>query len=103
MGKDNSNKMTKTQYRTLVDETLSISLKKQAENDTLIWQSIVNQIKDIKKEVIDNQRLKGWDDINDRYTLGMIAVHEFDDDDEMQTRLCDIFSGAIEYHSMPGE
>lgn len=99
----NTSKMSKKQYRALVNDALSIFLSKRAEYNTVLWNSIVNQIKDIKKEVVDNQNFKGWDDINDRYTLGMIAIHEFDDGDKMQTLLCDVFSGAMDYYYMPEE
>lgn len=100
MEKYSENIMTKKQYQALVDDTLSIALNMMAENNTAIWHSIVNQIKDIKQEVVESQRLKGWDDINDRYTLGMIAVHEFDEEDEMQSRLCDVFRGAVHYNEL---
>jgi hypothetical protein len=41
--------------------------------------------------------------ITERYTLGAIAVKNFDESDEIYQRLCDIFGGAIVYHELPDE
>ena len=98
-----SNNRTKAYYREILDSTLEIAEKQLTNNENPLWISIVNQIKDIKENVVNTQSITYWEDIYDRYSLGRIALDYFDDDDEMQDRLCDIFGGAVHYSELPDE
>ena len=93
--------MTQNSYNQLVNETLIIAENRRSLEQTTIWNSIINQLRDIKIMVIEKKTFKDWEEIYERYTLGTIAIHEFSEGDEMRTRLCDIFGGAVDYLSMP--
>ncbi len=94
---------TKSYYRQIIDSTLSIAEDHVKESGSPLWISIVNQIKDIKENVVDTQSLTDWEDFYDRYSLGRIALEYFEEDDEMYQRLCDIFGGAVHYNELPEE
>lgn len=94
---------TKSYYRQIIDSTLSIAEDLVKEGGSPLWISIVNQIKDIKENVVDSQSITDWEDIYDRYSLGRIALEYFEEDDEMYQRLCDIFGGAVHYNELPEE
>ena len=92
---------TKERYSQILDETrriaeqeLSLTLKGE---DSDIWISIISQIKDIRKKIVDSHVYMEWEDVYARYSIGSIGVEYFDDDDEMHIRLCDIFHGAVHY------
>lgn len=95
-----SNNRTKEHYQKIVDETLLISEERLKKEQLLLWNSIVNQLQDIKLMIIGKQAFSDWEGIYDRYTLGTIAVREFTEGDEMQARLCDIFWGAVHYSEL---
>lgn len=98
-----SNHRTKAYYIEILNSTLEIAEKQLTMIESPLWISIVNQIKDIKENVVNTQSITDWEDIYDRYSLGRIALEYFDDNDEMQDRLCDIFSGAVHYSELPEE
>lgn len=95
-----SEKKTKHHYKEILEETLSISKDNLNKYNTSLWNSIVNQILDIKENIVQNQTIDDWEEIYDRYTLGTIAIQNFADDDEMQNRLCDIFGGAVHFDEL---
>lgn len=92
-----SENKTKRYYKELLEETLSIASDNSKKHNTSMWHSIVNQIIDIKENVVQKQIFDDWEEIYDRYTLGTIAIQNFEENDEMQHRLCDIFGGAVHY------
>lgn len=98
-----SNNQTKAYYRQILDSTLDMAENHMNESESPLWISIVNQIKDIKENVVNTQSITDWEDIYDRYSLGRIALEYFEDGDEMQERLCDIFGGAVHYSELPEE
>lgn len=97
------NNKTKAYYRQIVDSTLAIAEDHVKESESPLWISIVNQIKDIKENVVETQSITDWEDIYDRYSLGRIALEYFEEDDEMYQRLCDIFGGAVHYNELHDE
>ena len=97
------NNKTKAYYRQIVDSTLVIAENHVKESDSPLWISIVNQIKDIKENVVETQSITDWEDIYDRYSLGRIALEYFDENEEIYKRLCDIFGGAVHYNELPDE
>lgn len=98
-----SEKRTRCYYKEILEDTLSISKANLEKYNTSLWQSIVNQLLDIKDNVIEKQLITDWEEIYDRYTLGTIAIQHFNDDDEMRIRLCDIFGGAVHYFEYPDQ
>jgi hypothetical protein len=94
---------TKAKYRQIVEETL-VQTKASLERFPLIgmYKSIYNQIVDIKENIIDKNIRFSEDDMQQRYTLGAIAVKNFDlEHEEYGQRLSDIFGGADEYFDSP--
>ena len=94
---DNKNKQ---HYKKIVDDTLLIAEKRLEERNIYPWNSIENQLKDIQAMVIEQYSFSDWEEVYDRYTLGTLAVQEFPEGDEMQSRLCDIFWGAVHYQEL---
>lgn len=95
-----SENKTKQYYKKIVDDTLSLAEKRLDEGNHYPWSSIVNQLKDIQVMVVENYSFADWEEIHDRYTLGILAVQEFPEGDEMQSRLCDIFWGVVHYKEL---
>ena len=89
---------SKRYYNRILNETIEIVEECLKQNFSPIYNVIYSQLLDIKKNIVEKAVFTNSDDINDRYTLGSIAVHNFDDNNEMQERLIDIFSGACDYH-----
>ena len=96
---------TKKYYQKIVKETLEQTKELAARfPDIPMYQSIYNQIKDIQENLIDKRVYFSENQIFKRYSLGAIAVKNFDlRHEEYAQRLSDIFGGAIEYPEMPEE
>jgi hypothetical protein len=93
---------TKERYKQIISDTLIIS-KKFVEKfpDITMYESIHNQILDIKKEIVEKEIVFTEDEIYSRYNLGAIAAKNFDlEHDEFAQRLSDIFGGSMDYNTM---
>ena len=88
---------SKADYQRLLNETIDIFQFRSNNEDDELSRIILEQLLDIKENVVDLEVLTEWDEINERYTLGGIAIREFPKDEEMQLRLRDIFWGAVHY------
>ena len=51
--------------------------------------------------VVDNEIIIDSFDIDERYTLGAIAIRYFEEESELRNKLCDIFYGAMHYSEYP--
>lgn len=99
-------KATKTHYKEILKETREIAkshlekLRNESDDSPahIVWTSILNQIDDIRKNIVDKSVITEWQDIYKRYTIGRIGLQAFDDNDEMQLRLNDIFYGTVHYN-----
>jgi hypothetical protein len=94
---------TKARYRQIVNETLA-QTKNLLERfpEIGMYKSIYKQIEDIRENIIGKGVKFSADEIQDRYTLGAIAVKNFDlEHEEYAQRLSDIFGGADEYPASP--
>ena len=100
MYKELSEDKTQQYYSELLNETLTIAEKRLASDNTNLWHSVVNQLRDIQEMIIEKQALQGWEDVYERYTLGTLVVHELSEKDEMYARLSDIFWGAVHYKEL---
>lgn len=91
---------TKVEYQQFLNETIDI-FRLQCENeDDVLSRVILDQLLDLKENVVDLGALTEWDDINERYTLGGLAIKNYDEDDELGLRIQDVFYGALEYEQM---
>lgn len=95
---------TKVRYSEILDETQEIAEKEldkhPEENYCDMWISIISQIIDIRKKIVDSRLLSDWKEIYERYTIGRIGMDFFDEDDEIYLRLCDIFHGTVHYNEL---
>lgn len=94
---------TKSYYKQILNETIAIVAHLLEQEPDVLTQNIYDQLVDIQKNVVVEGRYSDWEQINERYTLGAIAVKNYDEDDEVYQRLCDIFAGAIMYSELPDQ
>ena len=94
---------TKFYYKKILKDTIVIVADSLEQEPDVLIQNIHDQLVDIQKNIVDNGLYSDWEQINERYTLGAIAVKNYDEDDEMYQRLCDIYGGAILYSELPDE
>ena len=94
---------TKYYYKQILNDTIGIVAGLLEKEHDMLIQNIYDQLADIKKNVVDEYMYSEWEQINERYTLGAIAVKNYEEDDEMYQRLCDIFAGAIMYSELPDQ
>lgn len=91
---------TRQYYNKILMRTLFLSEERLLKEQSVLWNSIVNQLRDIKVMIVEKQVLSDWEDVYERYTIGTIAVREFPENDEMQARLSDIFWGAVHFKEL---
>lgn len=90
---------TKVEYQQFLNETIEIfRLQSKNEHDELS-RIILDQLLDLKENVVDLGVLTEWDEINERYTLGGLAIKNYEEEDELGQRIKDVFWGALEYNS----
>lgn len=98
-------KRTKKYYREIVD--LAIEETKnlmEMSPKVAIYASIYNQLVDIKQNIIEENKVFSRLELYKRYSLGMIAVKNFDENaDGYAQKLIDSYGGAFDYHKMPEE
>jgi len=91
---------SKQEYKKLLEETIAIVEKHFEDNNDSLNKVLLEQLKDLKICVVELGVLTEWYDINERYSIGGIAVKNFDEDDEMYRRLTGIFDGALNYRNL---
>lgn len=91
---------SKTEYIQFLNETIDIFRIRSENEEDELSRIILDQLLDIKENVVELGVLTEFDEINERYTLGGIAVKNFDEDDLLGQRLSDVFGGALEYEEM---
>lgn len=98
-------KRTKKYYREIVD--LAIEETKnlmEMSPKVAIYLSIYNQLVDIKQNIIEENKVFSRFELYKRYSLGMIAVKNFDENaDEYAQKLIDSYGGTFDYNKMPEE
>lgn len=95
-----SENATKAEYQQFLNETIEIFRIQSKNEDDELSRIILDQLLDIKDYVVDLGILTEWDEINERYTLGGLAVNNFEEEDELGQRIKDVFCGALEYEGM---
>lgn len=95
---------SKRRFSEILQETQEIAENKltEAENSLIqdLWISIISQIKDIREKIVEKHILNDWEEIYERYSIGMFGLQYFSEKDEMRSRLCDIFEGAVHYREL---
>lgn len=91
---------TKQYYNEILDRAFFLSEERLSKEQSVLWNSIVNQLRDIKVTIVEKHELSDWEEVYERYSLGSIAVRELPENDEMQALLCDIFWGAVHYDEL---
>jgi hypothetical protein len=94
---------TQAHYKEILDAvTTETELLKEKFPDLMMYKSILEQLLDIKKIIVDENKVLSEDDIYDRYSLGAIAVKNFSlESDEYAQKLSDAFGGIFDYYEMP--
>lgn len=95
------NHATKLNYRLFLEEAKGKFRFLAEKTHNSIYLFIYEQLADIEENVIRLQVYTEWDEINKAYSLGAIAVNNFDENDEVYKCLTDIFYGAIKYSTLP--
>jgi len=94
---------TKKYYKEIVEDVI----KETEENIKMfpsisMYVSILNQLKDIQKNIITNNIEFDENTLYKRYSLGSIAVKNFDlEHEEYAQKLSDVFGGSFNYYLMP--
>ena len=91
---------TRAEYQQLLNETIDIFRLQSKDKDDELSHIILEQLLDIKENVVELGVLSEWDEINERYTLGALSIHNFSEDDELRQRIQDVFYGSLEYENM---
>jgi len=91
---------TKAEYQRFLNETIEMFRLKSTNGYDELSRIILNQLLDIKENVVDLEVLTEWDEINERYTLGGLAVNNYEEEDELGQRIKDVLGGALEYKEM---
>ncbi len=105
MGICRHKKRTKTYHREIVnlaiEETKNLM---EMSPKVAIYASIYNQLVDIKQNIIEENKVFSRFELYKRYSLGMIAVKNFDENaDEYAQKLIDSYGGTFDYNKMPEE
>ena len=92
---------TKCKYKAKLVETIGVFENLLKETHLPIYENVVNQLLDIKEMVVEKQIIFESFDIDERYTLGAIAIRYFDENKKLQDILCDIYYGALHFSEFP--
>jgi len=92
--------MTKEYYQQILKSAI-IETKMYCDKspEIVIYLTIYKQLLDLQQNII-NQTVLTKREIEGKYTFGIIAVRNFDDDDEYAQKLMDLNGGALDYKNM---
>lgn len=92
---------TKSNYKMFLNEAIG-KFKMLADiTQDPIYRLIQEQLVDIGENVVNLQIYNEWDEINERYSLGGIAIKNFGESEYIYRYLLDLFNGAIKYSDLP--
>lgn len=94
---------TQKHYKEILEAAIAeTQLLKDKFPELIMYKGILEQLLDIKKNIVDENKVLSEDDIYDRYSLGAIAVKNFSlENDVYAQKLSDVFGGAFDYYQMP--
>lgn len=98
-----STRRTKAYYQEIMAQAMAETdrLRKMSP-EVALYEVIYAQLMDLKEQVIDRGMVIPRSVLYKRYSLGTIAVKNFDEEhDPYAQKLCDCYGGALDYHKMP--
>ena len=100
-----SRNATRSYYRSIINRAIEETKELMEMSPQIVmYRSIYNQLLDLRTKVVENHVVISKSELFGRYSLGTIAVKNFDaEHDEYAQRLCDSYSGALDYDRMPEE
>ena len=100
-----NNRRTKKYYREVVNLAIKETRDLIAMSPKIVmYHSIYNQLIDIKLNIIEKNTIFSRFELYRRYSLGNIAVKNFDEEsDEYSQKLIDSYGGAFDYYKMQEE
>ena len=99
-----SHKRTKKYYREIVDLAIEETQKLlEISPEIVMYRSILNQLIDIKHTIIEQCKVFSVMDLYRKYSLGLIAVKNFDEATEYAQKLVDPYLSACYYYAMVEE
>lgn len=96
--------LKKSYFRALLEKAIELTQKEiEATPSLSVYQSVLNQLNDIKRRVVEQERAFSEEETHQRYHLGQIAIRYFDgyQDFEYADILIDIAYGISKYPDMP--
>ena len=98
-----SARRTKAYYQEIMAQAMAETDQlRRMSPDVAMYEVIYAQLMDLKEQVIDRGMVIPRSVLYKRYSLGTIAVKNFDEEqDPYAQKLCDCYGGAIDYHKMP--
>lgn len=92
---------TKLNYDIFLNKVIGLIEDIMAKVDDYLYKIIYDQLIDIRLNVINSNVLKDYDEINERYNLGGLAIKNFEENDELRIILVNVFRGALHYSEFP--
>lgn len=90
----------RTEYRCVLEDTIEYFAGSCAVIPHELCDIILQQLNDIRAHIDNDDFFGDADDINERYTLGVIAVQCMEEESEAQLRLFDVFWGILHYSEL---
>lgn len=94
-------KNTKNSYELFLNEVICFIESIMPKVSDYLYKMIYDQLVDIRLNIVNSSTLRDYDEINERYNLGGLAIRNFDDDDDFRTILVNILRGALYYSQLP--
>lgn len=91
---------TKMNFRLLLEETKAMVQDLLNEDASDIYGLIMYELNDMMETIVDLGLPLDEDEINQRYSLGAIAIKNFDQETELYKRMTTLFYGAMVYSEL---
>ena len=92
--------MTKEYYQQILKSVIvETKMYCKKSPDIAIYLTIYEQLLDLQQNIINQSGLTKRE-IENKYTFGIIAARNFDEDDEYGQKLMDLNGGALDYNKM---
>jgi len=94
---------TKKEYQQVLEDTIAFITKLSIKESDSIYPYIVNELNDIYQVIILNKTNLDSDDVFEKYDIGAISIHYFEESEEIHQRLSDVFFGTVHYQELSDE
>jgi hemerythrin-like domain-containing protein len=94
--------MTRKYYREILETAIEqAKVEKDASSDRVpMYAAVYNQLLDIKKNVVKENRVYTYEEASKRYSVGVVAAKNYEDAGDYQSYLFDIDWGIRYYPTM---